>query len=88
MRRISLIGCVAILALAALSCTPEETLEVSVNEIDDGVVIKNVGSVDCLVSVSSPDGERQFKLAVGGNVTVTDISQPIELSPVSLANTS
>ena len=79
-----LICSIAILALIGLSCTPQTTLEVSVNEIDDGVVIENVGSVDCLVSVSSPDGEQQFELAIGESVTVTDISQPIEVSAVSL----
>ncbi len=38
------------------------------------------------VCVSSPDGERQFELAVGGNITVSDIAQPIEVSAVSWGN--
>ena len=70
--------------LLGLSCAPQATLEVSVTELDNGVMIENVGTVDCLVFVSSPEGEQQFELAVGESVTVTNISQPIEVSVVSL----
>ena len=84
MKGLSLTCCLAALALISLSCTPQSTLEVSVNEIDNGVVIENVGSVDCLVSVSSPEGEQQFELAIGESVTVMDMLQPIEVSAVSL----
>jgi len=83
-KRLFLICCIAILAIIGLSCTPEATLEISVNEIDNGVVIENVGNVDCIVFVKSPEGEQQFELATGESVTVTDISQPIEVSAVSL----
>lgn len=58
-------------------------MEISVTEVDNGVIIQNVGNVACALFVSSPEGEQQFKLAVGKNVTVTDISQPIEVSAVS-----
>ena len=58
-------------------------LEISVTELDNGVMVENVGSVDCLVFVNSPEGEQQFELAVGQNTTVTGISQPIEVSAVS-----
>jgi len=54
-----------------------------VTEVDNGVLIQNVGNVDCLVFVSSPEGEQQFELAVSESVTVTNISQPIEVSAVS-----
>lgn len=74
----------ALLTLLSLSSTPETSLEVSAIEIDNGVVIQNVGSVACLVFVNSPEGEQQFELAVGQNVTVTDISQPTEVSAVRL----
>jgi hypothetical protein len=47
-------------------------------------MIENVGNVDCLVFVNSPEGEQQFELAVGQNTTVTGISQPIEVSAVKL----
>ena len=57
MKRLLLICCIAVLTLISLSCTPQTMLEVSVNETDNGVVIEDVGSVDCLVSVSSPEGE-------------------------------
>ena len=58
-------------------------LEISVTELDNGVMVENVGSVDCLVFVNSPEGEQQLNLAVGQNTTVTGISQPIEVSAVS-----
>jgi len=77
-----LLSCILILALIGLSCAPQTTLEISVTEIDNGVMIQNVGSVDCLVFVSSPEGEQQFELAVGQNTTVTGISQPIEVAAV------
>ena len=71
------------LVLFALSCAPQTTLDISVTELDNGIMIKNVGDVNCLVSVSSPKGRQQFELAVGQNRMVTDISQPIEVSAVS-----
>jgi hypothetical protein len=47
-------------------------------------MIENVGNIDCLIFVSSPEGEQQFELAVDESATVTDISQPIEISAVTL----
>jgi len=84
MKATFLICCILALVLLGLSCAPEVTLAVSVTEIDDGVVIENTGTVDCIAIVTSPEGEQQFELAVGENVTVTDISQPIEVSAVTL----
>ena len=69
--------------LLGLSCAPQTTLDISVTELDDGVFVQNVGNVDCLVSVNSPEGEQQFELAIGQNTTVTGISQPIEVAAVS-----
>jgi len=73
----------ALLALLGLSYTPGTSLEISRTELDNGVIIQNVGNVACLVFVSSAEGEQQFELAVGENVTVTDISHPIQVSAVS-----
>jgi len=84
MKATFLICCVLALALLGLSCAPEGTLEISVTEVDDGAMIENVGNVACLVFVSSPEGEQQFELAVNESVTVTNISQPIEVSAVTL----
>jgi len=70
--------------LLSLSCAPQATLEISVTELDNGIMIQNVGNVDCLVFVNSPEGEQQFELAVGQNTTVTGVSQPIEVSAVGL----
>jgi len=84
MKATFLICCILALALVGLSCAPEATLEISITEVDNGVMIENVGNVDCLVFVSSPEGEQQFELAVGQSVTVSDISQPIEVSAVTL----
>ena len=84
MKRAFLICYIVALALVALSCTPETTLEVFASETDNGVTIENVGNVGCIVFVKSPNGEQQFELATGETVTVTDISRPIEVRAVSL----
>ena len=83
MKATFLICCILALALLGLSCAPQATLEISVTEIDNRVMIENVSNVDCLVFVNSPEGEQQFELAVGESVTVTHLSQPIEVSAVS-----
>jgi hypothetical protein len=70
--------------LLYLSYTPEISLELSVTEVDNGVMIQNVGNVDCLIFVNTAKGEEHFELAAALNVTVTDISQPIEVSTVRL----
>ena len=85
MKATLLICCVLALALVGVSCTPEATLEISVTEIDNGVMITNMSSIACIVFVNSPEGEQRFELAVDESVTFTDISQPIEVSAVSLA---
>lgn len=84
MKRLRLICCIIVLTLISLSCTPQTTLEVCVNETNNGVVIENVGSVDCLVPVRLGAGEQQFELTANETVTVTDVSQPIEVSAVSV----
>ena len=84
MKATFLICCILALVLVGLSCAPEAKLEISVAELDNGVMIENAGNIDCLVFVSSPEGEQQFELAIGESVTVTDITKPIELSAVSL----
>ena len=78
-----MIGCILALALLDLSCAPEATLAVSVMEIDDGVLIENTGTADRIAIVTSPWGEQQFELAIGESVTVTGITEPIEVSAVS-----
>jgi len=85
MKATFLICCILALVLLGLSCAPEATLEISVTEVDNGVMIQNVGNIACLVFISSPESEQQFELAVGESVTVLDISQPIEVSAVSSA---
>jgi len=85
MKATFLICLILALALVGLACTPEATLSVSVTEIDDGVIIENTGTTDCIAIVTSPEGEQQFELAVGESVTVTDISPPIEVSAVSFS---
>jgi len=85
MKATFLICCILALALLGLACTPEAILSVSVTEIDDGVVIENTGTADCIAIVTSPEGEQRFELNVSENVTVTNISQPIEVSAVASA---
>jgi len=83
-KAIFLICCILALALLGLSCAPEATLEISVTEVDDGVMIENAGNIDCLVFVSSPEGGQQFELAVSESITVTNITKPVEASAVTL----
>jgi len=86
MRIAILICCIvalAMLALTGLSYTPGTSLKISRTELDNGVIIQNVGNVACLVFVSSPEGEQQFELAVGADVTVTDITKPIDIGATS-----
>lgn len=78
-----LLSCILVLALIGLSCAPQATLEISITEVDNGVMIENVGNVNCLVFVSSPEGELQYALVVGESVIVSDVTQPIEVSAVS-----
>jgi predicted protein tyrosine phosphatase len=81
-----LICCILALALLVslgLSYTPGISSEISVTEVDNGVTIENGGNVACLVFVSSLEDEQQFALAAGENITVTDISQPVQVSAVS-----
>jgi len=47
-------------------------------------VIENVGKIAYLVFISSLEGEQQFKLAVSESVSVTNVSQPVEVSAVVL----
>ena len=77
MRVAILICCIlalAMLALTGLSYIMGIPLEVSVTGIDNGVIIQNVGNIPCLVVVNSLEGEQQFKLAVGANVTLVTLS--------------
>ena len=87
MKRLTVIGILAVLlaglVLTGFSCAPQATLDISVTELDNGVMIENAGDVDCIVFVNSPEGEQQFELPVGQNTMVTGISQPIEVSAVS-----
>ena len=64
----------SLLALIGLSYIAEIPSEVSVTGIDNGVIIQNVGNHPCLVLVNSLEGEQQFELAVGANVTLVTIS--------------
>jgi hypothetical protein len=86
MRIAILICCVlalALLALISLSYTPGISFGFSVSDIDGGVVIQNTGSIPCLVFVSLPERVQQFQLAVGEDVTVTDVAQPVDVSGTS-----
>jgi hypothetical protein len=77
MRIAILICCVlalVFLALAGLSYLAGIPSEVSVTGIDDEVIIKNVGNTPCVVVVNSVEGEQQFELAVGANITLVTLS--------------
>lgn len=86
MKATFVISCILAVALLGLSCTPETTLSVSVTEVDGGIMIENLSTVACIVFVRSPEGEQWFELAANESVTATDISQPIEVSAVSVGS--
>ena len=82
MRIAVLICCILALAMLALMGLSNIGLlyeggissEVSVTGTDNGVIIQNVGNHPCLVIVNSLEGEQQFELAVGENVTLVTLS--------------
>ena len=59
-------------------------VDISVTKVDTGVMVQNVGNVACSVVVNSPEGEQRFELAVSESITVTGITEPIEVSAVTL----
>ena len=86
MRIAVLICCILALAMLALtgsSYTPGISFGISRTELNNGVIIQNVGNVPCLIFISSPEGVQQFQLAVAENVTVTDITKPIDIAATS-----
>jgi hypothetical protein len=77
MRIAILICCILVLvflALVDLSYVAGIPSEVSVTGIDNEVIIQNVGNTPCVVVVNSLEGEQQFELAVGANVTLVTLS--------------
>jgi len=91
MRIAILICCIlalALVALTGLSYMPGTSLRISRTELDNGVIIQNVGNVPCLIFVSSPEGVQQFQLAVAEKVTVIDITKPISVAATSDLTTS
>ena len=91
MKATSLICCILGVVLSGLTCTPEDSLSISITEdaqsvsamlVDNGVMIENLSTVACIVFVTSPEGEQRFELAVGKSVTVTDITKPIEIAAI------
>lgn len=83
MKPVVMIVVILTFALLSLLYAPGATLEISVGEVSNGVKIENMGNVACLVFVNSLECEQRFDLAIGESVTVTNISQPIEVSAVS-----
>ena len=93
MKATLVICCILALALSGLTCTPgdslsisvtEDALSVSVTEVDGGVMIENLSSVACIAFVGSQQGEQRLELAAGESITVSSISPPIEVAAVSV----
>lgn len=87
----ALFSCLILAALLGLSCTPqagpgvsvlENSLEISVTEVEGGIRIENLSGVACIVFVSSAEGEQEFELAAEESVTVTGITKPIKVGAV------
>jgi len=56
-----------------LSCAPQATLEISGTALDNGVMIENVGNIDCLVLVHSAQGEHQVIPAISQEAAEEDL---------------
>ncbi len=61
----------------------DDSLSVSVAEVDDGILIENTSPIACIAVVKSVGGQQQFELDVGESVTVTEITPPIEVWAVA-----
>jgi hypothetical protein len=64
---------------------PRGCISYFLTEIGHAVVIENTGTTGCIAAITSLEGEQRFELKVGENVTVTNISQSLEISAVNLA---
>jgi len=84
--------CVLCISVMGFQCPPsagvsvtitDESIGISVSEVEGGIEITNTSEVAIIVSVESPEGEQQFELDVGESVTVTGITEPIRVSVVA-----
>lgn len=83
MKRVALVGLILLVALLTFSCAqPTTILEISVEETQEGIIIKNTGNVDCIVFVTWPDKQEHFDLAVGQSQIVEDAPKPSSISAV------
>ena len=82
----------ALVALLGSACPPEaslkitvteDSLEISVMEVEGGIQVENVSGVACTRFVMSPEDERESALAAGQSVTVIGITAPIRVSVVA-----
>jgi hypothetical protein len=84
--RIGVIVALTIILVAVLLLlfyAPEPTLEILTTELDNGVRVENIGNVDCLVFITSLEGQQRFELPTGQSIIVTNITKPVEVSTVS-----
>jgi len=88
----TLLICLVLAALLGLSCPPqagprisvsEDSLHISVTEVEGGILIKNQSGVACIIFLRSAEGEQEFELAAAESVTVTGITEPIRVSAVA-----
>ena len=79
-------------ALLGLSCPPaagpkilvsEDSLQISVSEVEDGILVENLSGVACIIVVRSAEGEQEFELAAGESVAVTGLTPPVRVSAVA-----
>ena len=88
MKTALLVLCVLCMSVMGFQCPPgdgvsitidDEAIGIVVVEVDGGIEITNTGEIAVIVFVRSPEGEQQFELDVGESVTVTGITEPIEV---------
>lgn len=82
--------CALDLVLVCTSGPLEPPLKASIT--DDAVFVtvmplENVGDIDCIVFVTSTEGEPQFELAAGVSITVSGMTQSREAASTLQDNT-
>ena len=85
--------CLVLVALLGSACpldggprisVSEDSLEISVTEVEGGIRIENLSGIACVIFVRSPKGEQEFEVAAGESITVTGLTTPIEVRAVGI----
>ncbi len=91
MKATVLVWCALCMLVMGFQCPPDngvtvpidhEAIGILVAEVEGGIEVTNTSTIAVIVFVRSPEGEQQFELDIGDSVTVTGITEPIEVTVV------